>query len=124
MSEEKTEYNTVNHPTYYNQIPGIECIDVVKYFDFVLGNIIKYVWRAGLKQSTNKLEDLEKAKWYLECEIKQETAKLKWKSGLFREFYHVGCLNNVTDKYNNAYCNRCDRYVKEHECKLRDNTND
>lgn len=68
----KIENNTVNHPSHYNQIPGIECIDVVKHFDFVLGNVIKYVWRAGLKQSTNKLEDLEKAKWYLDYAIAQE----------------------------------------------------
>ena len=86
LSEKPTDYlemetrhiaekETVNHPAHYNQIAGIECIDVVKHFDFVIGCIIKYVWRAGLKQSTSKLEDLEKAKWYIEYAIAQEKNK-------------------------------------------------
>lgn len=62
----------VNHPDHYNQIPGIECIDVVKHFDFVTGCILKYVWRAGLKGNTSKLEDLKKAKWYIDFAISQE----------------------------------------------------
>lgn len=61
----------INHPKHYNQHPsGIECIDVVEYFNFNIGNSIKYIWRAGLK-SENKIEDLEKAKWYLEREIEK-----------------------------------------------------
>jgi hypothetical protein len=35
---------------------------------FCLGNAIKYIWRADLKQ--NAIEDLEKAVWYIEREIK------------------------------------------------------
>lgn len=66
----------VNHPKHYNGIPGIECIDVVRYFDFDLGNAIKYIWRAGLKEEEGKspkdkkIEDLEKAIWYLKDEIR------------------------------------------------------
>ena len=57
----------VNHPSHYNK--GIETIDYIESWnmDFNIGNIIKYVTRAGHKD--NKLEDLEKAKWYLEREI-------------------------------------------------------
>lgn len=65
----------VNHPKHYNGIPGIECIDVARHFDFNLGNAIKYIWRAGLKKDKGrslkdkKIEDLEKAVWYLKDEI-------------------------------------------------------
>lgn len=61
--------NTVNHPKHYTQHPtGVECIDIVEHYNFNLGNAIKYIWRAGLK-SNNPIEDLEKAKWYVEREI-------------------------------------------------------
>jgi hypothetical protein len=58
---------TVNHPKHYNQIAGIECIDVVEHFNFNVGNAIKYLWRAGLKN--NAIEDLEKAVWYCQREL-------------------------------------------------------
>lgn len=42
--------SSVNHPIHYNQHPsGIECIDIVRHHDFNIGNVIKYIWRAGLK---------------------------------------------------------------------------
>jgi len=59
--------SSVNHPTHYSQISGIECIDVVENFNFNVGNAIKYLWRAGLKHSA--IEDLEKAAWYCQREI-------------------------------------------------------
>ena len=60
----------VDHPQHYNQHPaGIECIDVVEWFNFNVGNAIKYLWRAGLKGKT--LKDLKKAKWYIEREIER-----------------------------------------------------
>jgi len=62
------EKETVNHPAHYNQIAGIECIDVARHFDFNLGNSLKYIWRAYHKGAT--IEDLEKAVWYLQDEIK------------------------------------------------------
>lgn len=52
------------NPSHYRSHPsGIECIQVVEHMDFCLGNAIKYIWRAGLKD--NKLLDLEKAAWYI-----------------------------------------------------------
>ena len=67
--------NAVNHPAHYNQIAGIECIDVARHFDFNLGNCLKYIWRAYHKNAT--IEDLQKAVWYLQDEIKmlQEKAQ-------------------------------------------------
>ena len=61
--------DNISHPKHYNQLP-IECIDVVKHFDFIIGNVIKYCWRAGLKNSNTELEDLKKAKFYIEYKIK------------------------------------------------------
>lgn len=62
----------VNHPKHYNAHPaGIECIDVVEYMSFNCGNAVKYVWRNGLKPGATAVEDLKKALWYLNCEIKR-----------------------------------------------------
>lgn len=61
---------TINHPKHYNQHPsGIECITVVEWFGFNIGNAIKYLWRAGLKG--NAVEDLKKACWYVQREIER-----------------------------------------------------
>lgn len=60
----------VDHPKHYNEHPsGVECIDIVRHMNFNLGNVIKYLWRAGLKEGNADIQDLEKAKWYLEDEI-------------------------------------------------------
>jgi hypothetical protein len=60
--------NAVDHPLHYNsQGSGIECIDVVEWMGFSLGNAIKYLWRADHKG--NAIEDLEKARWYIDREI-------------------------------------------------------
>lgn len=63
--------NRVVHPNHYNWIPNIECMDVVKHFDFLLGNAIKYIWRAGHKDSATEIEDLEKAVYYLNIKIEE-----------------------------------------------------
>jgi len=62
----------VNHPSHYNT-GRIEVIDFIEdqKLGFCLGNVIKYVSRAGKKDSSKTIEDLEKAKWYLEREIKK-----------------------------------------------------
>ena len=62
----------VNHPTHYNSSPsGIECIDVVEHMSFNIGNAVKYCWRADEKGL--KLQDLKKARWYLDREIQRLT---------------------------------------------------
>lgn len=62
------EFDAVDRPKHYTSHPsGIECIQITEHMGFCLGNAIKYIWRAGLK--TDAIEDLEKAKWYLEREI-------------------------------------------------------
>lgn len=63
----------VNHPKHYTQHPsGVECIQVTEHFNFCLGNAIKYIWRAGLKDDA--IQDLEKARFYLDREIARRKA--------------------------------------------------
>lgn len=65
MSEQQDD--PVNHPKHYTKHPsGIECIQITRHMSFNLGNAVKYVWRADLK---NGVEDLKKAVWYLQDEI-------------------------------------------------------
>lgn len=60
----------VNHPAHYTSHPsGIECITVTEHMNFNLGNAVKYIWRAGDKG--NLIQDLQKARWYLDREIKR-----------------------------------------------------
>jgi Protein of unknwon function (DUF3310) len=59
-------HSDVDHPAHYTQFP-VEVIQITEHLNFCLGNVVKYVCRADFKG--NKLQDLEKAKWYLEREI-------------------------------------------------------
>lgn len=63
-----TTHDAINHPKHYTSHPsGVECITVTEHMGFNLGNAVKYVWRADLKDDA--IEDLRKAVWYLEREI-------------------------------------------------------
>lgn len=65
--------DNVNHPPHYISHPsGVECIQITEHMGFNLGNAIKYVWRADLK--ADAVEDLRKARWYIEREIQKRTA--------------------------------------------------
>ena len=58
----------INHPPHYKAHPsGIECIQITEHMGFNLGNALKYIWRADLKNDA--VEDLRKARWYIEREI-------------------------------------------------------
>ena len=59
----------VNSPPHYTK-GGIETIDFIeaKDLNYRLGNVVKYVSRAG-KKSSDPVQDLEKAAWYLQREI-------------------------------------------------------
>lgn len=62
----------VDHPPHYNAHPsGVEAVEVCEHLSFNIGNALKYVWRARLKG--NAVEDLRKAKWYLERELERFT---------------------------------------------------
>lgn len=60
--------DNVNHPKHYTSHPsGVECIDVTEHQNFCIGNAMKYLWRVDDKG--DPIENLEKAKWYIEREI-------------------------------------------------------
>lgn len=68
--------DNVNHPSHYCSHPsGIECIEITRHHDFAIGNAIKYLWRAGLKESDNEIQDLKKAVFYIQDKIKQLESK-------------------------------------------------
>lgn len=69
----------VRHPAHYTAHPsGVEAITIAEHFGFNLGNAIKYIWRAGIK-SEDPREDLLKAKWYVERELKRLEKAADWR---------------------------------------------
>lgn len=73
-SQAPAGHDPVQRPKHYTTHPsGIECIQIAEHMGFCLGNVLKYVWRADLKGG---LEDLKKARWYLDREIamREQTA--------------------------------------------------
>lgn len=68
MSPEE-HFDPINHPRHYTQHPsGVECIQITRHMNFNVGNAIKYLWRHSEK---NGIEDLKKARWYIDDEIKR-----------------------------------------------------
>lgn len=93
--------DNVNHPSHYNSHPsGVECITITEHMTFNVGNAVKYLWRAGLKDRPapidlanvpknitgvkqlmdaaamthiKHIEDLNKARWYIDRELKRLT---------------------------------------------------
>lgn len=69
----------VSHPAHYTS-GGIECIDCIKaalgenFMGFLIGNVIKYTYRYKHK---NGVQDLEKARWYLDRAIKELTENVE-----------------------------------------------
>mgnify|MGYP004731842739 FL=1 len=74
ISKDEPERSAVDHPKHYN-VGGIEVIDAIEAWKlgFNLGNVVKYVARADYK--SKPLEDLKKAKWYLEREIERRSKR-------------------------------------------------
>lgn len=73
--------DSINHPNYYGGENNVyETIKVIDAWgldeSFALGNVVKYISRAGKKDPAKKLEDLKKARFYLDHEI----AKLEKKN--------------------------------------------
>lgn len=72
----------VSHPSHYTSGSAncpkcgynIECVDIVEHLDFLLGNVVKYVWRAGKKDT--RLQDLKKIAWYANRAVDLEERKL------------------------------------------------
>lgn len=65
----------VNHPPHYTSHPsGVECIQITEHMGFCIGNAVKYLWRADMKGRA--IEDLEKARFYIDREIDKRKAEL------------------------------------------------
>ena len=68
----KSVTDVVNHPPHYTD-GGIEVIDFIeaKRLGYHLGNVVKYICRAGKKGTNSGMEDLRKAQWYLKRAIER-----------------------------------------------------
>lgn len=65
--------DNVSRPSHYVEgwSNGAEVIDLTEHLSFCAGNVVKYVCRAGRKDPDKYVEDLEKARWYLDREIER-----------------------------------------------------
>lgn len=65
--------DSVSRPPHYANgwSNGAEVIDLTEHLSFCAGNVVKYVCRAGRKDPDKHVEDLEKARWYLDREIER-----------------------------------------------------
>lgn len=70
--------DSVSHPSHYAEgwSNGAEVIDLTEHLSFCAGNIVKYVCRAGRKDPGKHVEDLEKARWYIDREIERVKSQL------------------------------------------------
>lgn len=73
----------INHPAHYGGDTVYECIKVMEAWgldkDFMLGSVLKYISRAG-KKDPNILNDLKKARWYLDRRIQNLEREISWKN--------------------------------------------
>lgn len=68
----KDKPDVVEHPRHYCIHPAnVECIQITEHMNFCIGNAIKYLWRAGIKNKATKIEDLRKSLWYINREIER-----------------------------------------------------
>ena len=67
------DIDMVNSPPHYRTVNGVQCLEVVEALglNFHVGNCLKYLWRAGRKDPLRELEDLKKARFYLDREIQR-----------------------------------------------------
>lgn len=69
--QESSLFDPVNHPSHYTRFKGIEVIQLTEQLNFCRGNAVKYIARAGAKDDSKEIEDLEKARWYIDREIER-----------------------------------------------------
>ncbi len=78
VQEDGNMSDDVNHPVHYGgEENAYEAIKVIEAWDldFNLGNTVKYIARAGRKDPSKKVEDLEKARFYLNRAIEREKSR-------------------------------------------------
>lgn len=72
-AERTLSSDNVSHPPHYADgwSNGAEVIDLTEHLSFCAGNVVKYVCRAGRKDPRKHVEDLKKARWYIDREIER-----------------------------------------------------
>ena len=73
--------DNVNHPAHYTQWP-VEVINLTERETFLIGNILKYALRAGVKDGSTYDEDMAKARWYARRHVDNINARDSWQAGL------------------------------------------
>lgn len=73
--------DNVNHPDHYTQWP-VEVIYLTERETFLIGNVIKYALRAGVKDGATYGEDMAKARWYARRHVDNIAARDSWQAGL------------------------------------------
>lgn len=73
--------DSVNHPDHYTQWP-VEVIYLTERESFLVGNVIKYALRAGVKDGATYGEDMAKARWYARRHVSNFAARDSWQVGL------------------------------------------
>ena len=68
-----SDFETPVNPSHYDFPGGVQVIDITKHLDFLAGNVVKYVCRAGRKG--DRMTDLLKAKQYLDWLIEKEQSE-------------------------------------------------
>lgn len=103
--------DTINKPKHYRSLGAmcdcgqvIECISVTRHLNFNLGNAIKYIWRCDHKENT--VEDLKKAVWYLNDEIKR-IQKLNPPPTMYKKCKANECGNAIPMQYPRDFCGMC-----------------
>lgn len=90
MTKRSGSMDNVNHPAHYTAYKGIEVIDLTEQLNFNRGNAVKYIARAGLKDPSKEIEDLQKASWYLNREIQRiQNNEFEEKAALVEEQYQT-----------------------------------
>lgn len=73
--------DNVNHPAHYTRWP-VEVIYLTERETFLIGNVIKYALRAGVKDGATYGEDMAKARWYARRHVNNIAARDSWQAGL------------------------------------------
>lgn len=58
------------NPAHYRRFP-VEVIEITEHLDFLRGNAVKYLCRAGFKEGADEITDLMKARWYVDRAIQK-----------------------------------------------------
>ena len=73
--------DSVNHPDHYTRWP-VEVINLTERETFLIGNVVKYALRAGVKDGATYGEDMAKAHWYARRHVDNIAARASWQVGL------------------------------------------